>query len=214
MQKVTIPYSQVKRLIEEGDVLLFRGTGIFSRFIQRAGEGKYSHVGVASWHNGGDLLECIEFVGGSGGRSVNLDTYVEQINCQIDVFRPIPRFSKWVFEPKKRITELEMVKFQGVKVTRCMRKLTGLPYGWRRIWWIFKHKLPILRFFYNLDSITIDGDGNEEVIYPVCATSISHCFSKNGYDLVYHRSDEWTEPSDLARSTRLNYLFTIGDEDD
>lgn len=214
MKQILIPYPQAKILINEGDVLLFSGESLISRLIKRASEGDYSHVGVASWHNGATkdkaLLECVEFTENHGGRSVNLATYLREDSRRIDVFRPIPQFSHWEFNPQTHETELVRTQFDGKAVTNAMRRMTGLPYGWRRILWIAKHKLPFLRLFYDVNSIVIDNEGHQEIIYPVCSTSLAHSFSRNGYDLVYHRSDEWTEPSDLARSTRLNYLFTIG----
>jgi|15BtaG_2_1085339.scaffolds.fasta_scaffold00359_22 hypothetical protein len=213
MEKILIPYSQAKTLIEEGDVLLFSGTSLVSRLIKRASEGDYSHVGIASWHNGSRkadaLLECVEFSEQHGGRSLNMDVYVKNDKRRIDVFRPIPSFSNIEFDHKTLTTTHVKNKFDAKSVTRSMRELTGLPYGWKRILWIAKHKLPILRLFYSVDSIVKDGNGKKDIIYPVCSTSIAHAFSKSGADLVYHRSDEWTEPSDIARSTRLNYLFTL-----
>ena len=213
-QPLLIPYPQAKLLIEEGDVLLFQGTSLVSRLIRRAGEGMYSHVGVASWHNGASkkdaLLECVEFSERHGGRSVNLATYLREDVRRIDVFRPIPHFSRWDFDPVTHETSLVRVPFDGKAVTNTMRKMTGLPYGWKRIYWIAKRKLPFLRLFYDINSTVRDTAGREDIIYPVCSSSLAHSFSKNGFDLVYHRSDEWTEPNDIARSTRLNYLFTIG----
>jgi len=215
MQKIILPYSQAKPLINEGDVLLFSGDNLVSRFIKRASEGDYSHVGVASWHNGdkvNGLLECVEFTEKAGGRSVNLETYLNVDSRRIDVYRPIPHFSKWVFNPDTLTAELQRVRFDGKAVTNRMRRMTALPYGWKRIWWIFLNKVPILRLFFGIESITVDENGDEDVIYPVCSTSLADAFAKKAGDLVYHRSNQWTEPSDIARSTRLNYLFTLGRE--
>ena len=88
-----------------------------------------------------------------------------------------------------------------------MRKLTALPYGWRRIWWMAKHKMAGLRFFYKPDDLMIDTV--KDVVYPVCSTAVSYSFNKNGYDLITNRSDEWTEPGQISMSPRLSYLFTL-----
>ena len=91
-----------------------------------------------------------------------------------------------------------------------MRKMTGLPYGWKRIWWIAQYKLPVLRFFYKIEHLV--DDTSTELIYPVCSTAVAYSFSKEGFDLVHNRADKATEPSDLSRSPLLQYLFTISPE--
>ena len=82
-------YCTARELLREGDVLLFRGRGIIGNIIKRAGEGRYSHVGVASVHpnNGGFIWECIEFREFHGGRIVNLEQYYSKSRkkkCLID----------------------------------------------------------------------------------------------------------------------------------
>lgn len=201
---VTKTFEEAEDLIEEGDILLFKGRGWGAFFLKRSAGGVYSHVGIASWCNG--LLECVEFTEGAGGRIVNLETYNKIDKRQIDVYRPI--------SPRKKVTlegdeiREEWVDFDGLAVTTCMRKLSGLPYGWRRIWWIAKHKLAGFRLFYNPEN-TINDEAEDEIVYPVCSTAAAHCFNSNGFDLIKNRSDEWTEPSSLSTSTSLAYLFTL-----
>ena len=52
-------------------------------------------------------------------------------------------------------------------------------------------------------------DELEDMVYPVCSTSVSYSFNKSEFDLVKNRSDEWTEPGDIAKSSGINYLFTV-----
>jgi hypothetical protein len=222
-----INYDKIRNQINEGDVLLFRGTGKISKIVSAPSETTYSHVGIASWINGNanteeGILECIEFREGSfiaglfnsnaagGGRAVNLSQSVQKYKNQIDVYRPTSQFQKIVFHNETQTVITYVKEFDGKKVTHTMRKMTGLPYGWKRILWMAKHKMVILRLFVDKQSLMDDELG--EVIYPVCSTAISHSFNSNGYDLVKNRSDEATEPGDIAKSTRLNYLFTLGHE--
>lgn len=202
-----IPYSEAKSLLNEGDVLLFKGRGIFSRAIKIASEGQYSHAAVASgWKANGHILwECVEFREGKGGRTVSLERQVNEWPEAIDVYRVAPNFLHMDFDGKK--VNITNVEFNGRCATNHMRAMTGLPYGWKRIWWIAQHKLPFLRWFYNIDSVT--NDENKDLIYPVCSTAVAYSYSKCGYDLVPNRANQWTEPSDLARSALLNYLFTL-----
>lgn len=199
-----LSYTKAKPLIHEADILLFRGSGIVSDFIRRAGEGLYTHVAIASWHS--SHLECVEFREWKGGRTTRLSRQVEQYSNLIDVYRiksPQPCLK---FNPDHNVISISSIELDANAISECMRAMTGLPYGWKRIWWIAKHKLPFLRFLYDIESITKD-DG--QVIYPVCSTAVASCCSASGYDLVPNRSDQWTEPSDIARSSLIQYLFTL-----
>jgi len=208
-----IPYPKIRNYINEGDVLLFRGSSILSKFISTPSETTYSHVGIASWINGNahtsaGILECVEFREGSGGRAINLSHAVKFQPNEIDVYRPSSRFEKLIFDNETQTTKSEWIEFDGKAVTNTMRKMTGLPYGWRRIWWMAKHKLLIVRFF--VDKSKLMHDELKDIIYPVCSTAMSYSFNLHKNDLVRNRSDEVTEPGDIAKSTHLNYLFTLG----
>lgn len=215
MKKVMLPIEEARLLIQEADVLLFRGKGFFSKLIQRAGESDYSHVALASWYNGSraaSLLEVTEFREGKGGRTVNLmsayKTHLEQ--GLIDVYRVNKPLYKTFYNLQTKKVEKVAIDFNAKGVTRYMRNLTGLPYGWQRIWWIAKNKLAGIRWFANVDNIDDDNSSIDiSKIYPVCSTAVAACFSKHGYDLTPNRADEFMEPSDIARSALLNYLFTL-----
>ena len=84
-----IPYSEAIPLIQEADILLFRGKGIMSWLIQRYGSGVHSHVGIAHWDN--KNLQCVEFREFKGGRSVSLKRQVNSNPSGIDVFRAANR---------------------------------------------------------------------------------------------------------------------------
>ena len=207
MDKILLPYDKAKLHIEEGDVLLFKGKGWFSRiFMRAASESTYTHVGVASLHNG--IVEVVEFKEKHGGRTTNLENQFDEYD-EIDIYRAVPFFSKYGFCEEHGV-DLQRIGFDGKLVTDCMRKMTGLPYGWRRILWIALHKLPILRLFYNKEKIM--NDELKDAIYPECSSSLSHCFNKHGYDIIPNKGDGWTEPADFARSGRLSYLFTMEKE--
>jgi hypothetical protein len=209
-RRILIPYSEIKNQINEGDLFLFRGTGWTSSFIQRAGRGKYSHVGAASWSNGpcnpDPILECVEFREGAGGRAVNFENELKKHNGLIDVYRTTPYYNKYYLNPETRLVEKTLFTFNGKTATRIMRKMTGLPYGWRRIWWMAKYELALLRWFYNMNDMT--NDELEDVIYPVCSTTIAYTWNKIGFDLIPNKADSWISPSDVARSALISYIFT------
>lgn len=219
MSKILIKYDDALDYINEGDVLLFRGRGLISNLIQRAGDGNYSHVGLATWHNcvkrcekGTPLLEVTEFSEGYGGRTTNLAvSYAHKLkDSLIDVYRAPETLTKLKFDSGTRQTLPTVIPFDGKAVTNCMRRMTGLPYGWWRIWEIAKRKLAITRVWYtgydNSDDLK---KADFAHVYPVCSSAVAACFSSIGYDLVANKADEWVEPSDVARSPLLNYLFTL-----
>lgn len=203
--KKIISWSKAKPLIKESDVLLFRGHGLVSWLIQRAGGGVYSHVGIASVH--GETLECVEFREFKGGRTVNLETQLSD-EGHIDVFRPIPKITQFRVEERAGniiIKEVEKV-FKPYCCSLFMRNLTGLPYGWKRIWLMARHKIPFLRC---LVPINQEDAFYMSEIYPVCSTAIAETFERCYVDLVPCKPNVLIEPSDLARSPVLQYLFTI-----
>ena len=215
------PYEDVEHLIKEGDVLLFRGQSWMSKLIKVSGEGVHTHVGVASWVNGGvnipPILECVEFKEWVGGRAVVLEYQIEQNNCLIDVYRPVPHFTSVTYEhlpnthSNVNVVEVDRKEFNAKLVTRTMRQMTGLPYGWRRIRWLAQHKLLGLRLLYSKEDLV--DDTLKDIVYPVCSTALAYSFSKHGFDLVKNKSDEWTEPAHIGSSARLNYLFTLCTKD-
>jgi hypothetical protein len=53
-----LDYAQTRDTINDGDVLLFQGTGLFSRLIRWVTRSSYSHSGLAIWWN--DRLMVLE----------------------------------------------------------------------------------------------------------------------------------------------------------
>lgn len=207
---ITVKFEEAQNLLEEGDVLLFRGQGIISTLIKLAGVGEYSHVAIAS-KTDDNLWEAVEFREWYGGRSINLQNYIEESlkkNTYIDVYRSIDTYAHLVYDELTSKVTQHKIKFNGRKITRCMRKLTGLPYSYKRIFLILKIKLFKLHLLRNLDKI-VNELPTDELVYPVCSTVVAHCFATNFFYILRNKSDAWMEPSDFARSPRLNYLFTL-----
>ncbi len=189
-----IPYSEALPLIQEADILLFRGKGIISWLIKRYGSGVHSHVGIAHWDNGN--LQCVEFREFKGGRSVSLKTQVDNSPFGIDVFRAAKRVD---YENDSYVLD-DTTKF---KITTIMLKLTGLPYGWKNIWKLFKHYLPFCRLApQNIK------DNNATKIF-VCSTAAAFAYRTSYIDPVPYLADSAVTPSDLARSSLFQYQFTI-----
>ena len=189
-----IPYSEALPLIQEADILLFRGKGIISWLIQRYGSGVHSHVGIAHWDNGN--LQCVEFREFKGGRSVSLKTQVDNSPFGIDVFRAAKRID---YENDSHVLD-DITKS---KIATIMLKLTGLPYGWKNIWKLVKHYLPFCRLApQNIK------DNNATKIF-VCSTAAAYAYRISYIDPVPYLADASVTPSDLARSALFEYQFTL-----
>ena len=189
-----ISYSEALPLIQEADVLLFRGQGIISWLIKRYGSGVHSHVGIAHWDNGN--LQCVEFREFKGGRSVSLKTQVDNNPFGIDVFRAAKRID---YEHNNHILS-DSVKSD---ITTTMLKFTGLPYGWKNIWKLAKHYLP----FFRLEPQNIK-DNNATKIF-VCSTAVAYAYRTSYVDPIPYLADPAVTPADLARSSLFEYQFTI-----
>lgn len=79
---------ECEHLIQPGDVLLFRGSMLYSRLIQRFTRSVYSHVGIAHRPRtaGIETLDVLEAKEGSGVQSYPLRLYLEQ-GVAVDWFR-------------------------------------------------------------------------------------------------------------------------------
>lgn len=85
-----LEYAQTRDAIEDGDVLLFQGAGIFSRLIRWATRSAYSHSGMAIWWN--DRLMVLE--------STSPEVRVMPLSIlighypRVDLYKPVEDFSR------------------------------------------------------------------------------------------------------------------------
>lgn len=210
---IYVKYSDALPLIEEGDVLLFRGKGFISWLIKWAGKGKYSHVAMASWrgrpHKSSlELCEIREF---RGGRIVDLKRQVKQHSGQIDVYRLSSKVEtiKLVEDEGKISVRSEWSELNGCAITTTMREISGIPYGWRRIWKMARYQMPFIRWFFKPDFEDKASNGH---LYLVCSTAVASAIRQNYVDIMPNISDMEMQPSDLSRCRDLHYLFTLVDD--
>lgn len=214
MSKCIIPHKEAEGYLNEGDVLLFRKPrSLLSNFIRASSDSPYSHAGLVSfsYNKQGERssVECVEFKEWYGGRSVSLANYVQQYDGEIDVFSPHPYsiVTYWNCEARRRVTERKL--FKGRFITSELRNLTGLPYGWTRIFKLAARSLFTFRFWFRSDE-DYDDTVAKELVYPVCSTAVAWCYAKHYVDLTPQRADHLITPGDLSRSSLLSYVFTLG----
>lgn len=209
-KKCIIPYKDAITIIQEGDILLFRGRSWISLFIQKASSGYYSHAAIASWNRnehgektGLDVLEYREFI---GSRAISFANYIEKNSGIIDVYRPYPIHYEMVFDCNRYQTKSQLRKFDGQPITDEFRTLTGLPYGYKTIWAMARRQIVFLRWFGAKDYFN---DSNEKPKNPVCSTIIAYLYQKHFTDLLKFTSTDYVSPSSICTSPLLSYLFTI-----
>jgi len=207
---IYLPYDQAHPLIEEGDVLLCRGKKWFSFFIKQITQSPYSHVGLASWHNGHDpedILEIVEFhLSSGGGVAKNLKNVAAIKPNTIDVYRPSPYRIDLKYDEVNGVVA-QQTEYNGKAVTDTMRGLTALHYSLLNIGMVARGYMFGLRLLNNVNLMS--DDSLQQSGSYVCSTSVAHSANKNGWDFVKNKSDSLTEPGDLANSPLLNYLFSI-----
>ena len=208
MEKINLGWNDARKLIEDADVLLFRGSGWYSKWIRFASRGEYTHAGLAAWCS--DFLEILEFREWKGGRATSLRREVDNMPGEIDVFRLSHSASRLHYDASqdKILTDrIELWNPLKKEIVKEMREMLGIDYGWCRIWEMAKQRLPIMRLFFapSYD----DKADSPEGIYPVCSTAVVGAIRKHYIDLVPNLSDFEVTPSDIARSSHLNYLFTL-----
>jgi hypothetical protein len=182
-------------MLHEGDVLLFRNPGFPSLGwgICKYTRGIHSHVGIASKVDGDwMIIEQREF---RGGREVRLDSQVNKKG--IDVYR----ICSYITTPDDM--SHSFTKEVARRVCRTARSLTGIRYGWKNIWTIFKAYAPFIRLIQ-------DNKSKDDVTDAfVCSTVVSYAYRKNFIDLCPNLDDTRTSPADIARCGLLRYVCTL-----
>jgi hypothetical protein len=188
METILLPYSQARRRIRDGDLLLFRRkSGVMQKLITVAGRSEYCHAAMAAWWNG--RLMCLETVQGRGGRAVLLSHVVGEDPNLIDVYRVVRGCQR---------------RFDRAGAVLAMIETTGKRYGWTNLARAAMYHLPIVRLF----TIPLDDDRANGSL-PFCSDAVSRALRAGGIDPVPNLSDAGTEPGDLARSAVIAYRFTL-----
>lgn len=205
---VPVSYTHAFDLLEEADVLLFRDNTWFSPLIKLATNSLYTHVGLASKNHSCNMWEIIQFHGMTGGDIKNLALVSHGKKCLIDVYRPSPQDEKVYFLPKKNCVITTTHNLEQYEVTSTMRRMTGMPYGWHRIVWMFLHTLFVYRLLQSKKTLITDIK-RQTIVYPVCSTAIAYSFAHHDFYLLKNQPYEYITPGEIARSPNLDYLFTI-----
>jgi hypothetical protein len=200
-----LPFNTAKRFINDGDVLLFRGSGLGSKLIKIASRGPYSHAGLVYRDN--NILKTAEFREWKGCLSQGLYGQVLKYPNQIDVFRISKKAEVFSLTNEVQPAVIsDWISYKPQKAVGFILELSGLPYGWKRIWYMSLQFVPILRLFFKP---SFKDRSEDKDLYPVCSTVVASAIRKAFVDLVPNLSDYEVTPSDLARSPLMHYLCTL-----
>lgn len=182
--------SECASQIWNGDLLLFRGSGLLARLIGTAGRSPYTHAARAIWW--GDTLFCCEVRELKGGRAVTLASQVRKFPGRIDVFATNPD-NRWA-------------EYDRHGAIQHMLQLTGCDYGYRGLLEAALLHVPLWRVFMR----PATEDSHVVKRPPFCSEACAMADRIGGHvDPVPHLADRITEPADLARSSFYRYRFTL-----
>ena len=172
-----VEYPDVRSQIQDGDVLLFQGTGRFSRFIRWGSGSAYSHAGLALWW--GPRLMVVQAVL-KGVEAVPLSVAVDHYSGQVDWYQPLPEVRARLRPDLFLAAALDEV---------------GKPYALRGLvrlaWLIWNGRLRKYR------------DPRRPASELFCSQLVSYCYRVADADLVDGRADAHTSPGDLATCGKL-----------
>lgn len=177
----------------DGDLLLFRGYGVFSfsKLIRTASRSIYSHAAMYCVWNG--IPAVMEMCEGVGGRCVSLRSQVKDHPGRWDVYRVRQEF--------------EDQYDRAGAVRHMFTHSVGEPYGWTAIYSAALLHLPFVRLFIKPE---MDDIGDPSWLPKFCSFAVSTSARLGGkIDPVPNISDRITEPGDLSHSMLWRYAFTL-----
>lgn len=175
-------YYAFRNQINDGDVLLYKGTSLLSKIICFFTKSEYSHAGIAVWWN--NRLMVLEAVGKGvilTPMSKNLKHYKGTVH--------------W-FTSKKNISytkRLNMVRFAQQEL--------GKEYS--------KWRLVVLGYMLILRKSRDERDKFREENTLVCSHYVAQIYNYGGEDLKEGVSDAFTLPDDISKSNKLVYKFIL-----
>jgi len=174
-----LSYGTARRLIRNGDLLLWRPTNAFGRVIAAVTKSEYSHVGMAGWVFD-DVLLCLQMIQWEGGSPKNLSLWVAQYPGKCDVYR--------------------LRRMHGRIAAQAMARRIGSNYGaidfvhiiTRRLFaWACKHEMHTAPFDHPL----------------VCSGAVADACRRGGVNVADQKPVWAVTPADLAKEAE--YVFTL-----
>jgi len=176
-----LSYGDIRDQVEDGDVLLFRGTIFFSRAIEKISHGAYSHCAIAAAWGERKMLLQAELLGGI--QAVPMSVAVGTYKGAVDWYKIVP-------EVRKTLNIAALLAEARADL--------GLTYATSDLLRVAAHNLFGARLPDDID--------NPHALF--CSQYVERCFRKAGVTLSKD-SDVGTSPSEIASSDVLKLMGTI-----
>jgi hypothetical protein len=185
MQTILLKLSDAWPLIQNADLLLWRGKGAISEY----GRGVHMHASKLAWWD--DEWMVLDTTWRHGASCRRLVTDVQHNSGRIDWFQ---------------VNKDNLPGYDRDGAVRYMRRLMGTRYGFGNIRLAIARHLPLVARYMTPE---IDDDETPTTT-PFCSDACSRADRiGGGYDPVPFASDRNTEPTDLARSDFNRYRGTL-----
>jgi hypothetical protein len=178
-----LDYGEARSQIRTGDVFLFQGTALLSRFIRWGSDSPYSHAGIALWSHDRLMVVQAEL---RGVEVLPASQAVIRYDGQVDWWQP---------------TEAVRERLREAALVNAAIDELGKPFA---VWPLVAL---VARMFRREDWGNPD-PGRDEPDY-FCSQLVSRCYRKGGVDLVPDKADHDTSPGDLSRSGMLQYCAVL-----
>jgi hypothetical protein len=176
-----LQYNDVRSQIQDGDVILFRGTILLSRIIERVSHGDYSHCALAAdWGERKMVLQA-ELEGGV--QAVPMSVAVGTYKGRVDWFRIAPA---------------QRAKLNIAALMAEARADLGLGYAKEGMLKAAEH------FIFGAQ--ISEDPGNPQALF--CSQYVERCFRVAGLALD-RDSDGATSPTEISASQVLEYQGTF-----
>jgi hypothetical protein len=167
-------YKEIRSNIKNGDILMYKGKGLFSALIKFFTRSDYSHAGIAVWWN--ERLMVMEAVGKG--------VIVTPLSRNIDYY---PGDVEW-FEYEEKISEEDRIKMMI-----CGQEELGRSYGKLKVLWFG------IKIFFGLKLKKEDAEEHDRLF---CSEYVSKIYDCIDLDLDMDKAHRNTSPDDIVKSSK------------
>lgn len=187
-----LPYAEYRAEALNADILLWRPTSVWGRFIAAGTQGPWCHAAAAVWWGHRSRLMSVQYREGVGGYTVPTRTEITEFPGRCDVFR-VPNLTDG----------------QRADIAETMVSKLGGKYAWTNIRAIALSYLPGLRWLHNTDRVGgWLGRQASRSTSMICSQYVARCYRDHDVLFVRRRSG-FTTPNDIGFSPAAEYVGTL-----
>jgi hypothetical protein len=205
--RVLIPLRDAAPHLLDGDVVLFRGTGLVATCIAVAGLSEYAHAGMIGRVNGDYANLMLYEMLWSGGAGTTLASQVAKRPGLLDVYRVSDSHTKYAWAAPAKMQVWMHCTLDRKKAVAIMRGFCRPgEYGKMHLLWTALTRIPVIRFFCRPPT---NDELEDRTRPPYCSEAVAFALRKSFTDVVRNTPDHYTSPGALAQSPLLHYMFTL-----